>query len=320
MRPHEKPTFDYAFDLDDQLAVLRNHSKHRKLPEASGDNLRIATWNLTNFGRQERGDEHLRLMAEIVGLFDLVAVQEVADDLGQMNTMLEMLGGNWNFVYTDIAGNQERLGYLFDTTRLVPTGLAAELAMRSYERKRIVVEVGDQQEESSFEGFNRNPFMLSFRADDFEFSIVNVHLYWTDYQIRRMEAKALGKWAKSRVDKAYPPHNDIILIGDFNMPRVTEGDQIYDALVESGVRFPKHDTELIGSNLAGDKDYDEAAFFPSRTGEDFSGRLGVFDFDKVLFGDLWSVDDLDQRKRFFQYIRYYVADHRPMWMEFKRHA
>lgn len=320
MRAHKKPDFSYELDLTAELEHIQDHQIHRKIPAATDTNLLIATWNLTNFGVQERENDHLEIMAEIIKPFDVVAIQEVADDLGHFETLVSILGSDWDTIYTDIAGNQERLGYLFNSRRIAPTGLAAELAMRGYERRRITIQVGDVEEEQEFEGFNRNPFIVSFIAGQFEFAIVNVHLYWTNFTLRMLEAKALTKWAKSRVDKQFPPHNDIILIGDFNMPRVEEGDEIYDLLREGGIEFPKYDTELVGSNLAGDKHYDQIAFFPSRTEEDFADRIGVFDFDKVLFPDLWDDEDREKQKQFYQYVRYYMADHRPLWAEFHRSA
>ena len=109
-----------------------------------------------------------------------------------------------------------------------------------------------------------------------------------------------------------------ILIGDFNMPHARPGDDIFDQLAEFGLSLPKHTTDLIGTNLAGDKHYDEVAFFPSRTGEDFTGRISVFDFDNVIFQDLWDPSTTETRARFFQFVRYFIADHRPLWAEFHR--
>ncbi|WP_457594984.1 endonuclease/exonuclease/phosphatase family protein [Hydrogenimonas sp.] len=319
MRPHRKPRFDYRFDLEEEIARLREHRAlpSRAIPQRRDDNILIATWNLTNFGLQKRQEEHLRLMAEIMKPFDIVAVQEVADDLEQFERLHAHLEGEWRYLFTDIAGNNERLGYLYRKDRVRPTGLAAELAMRGYERRSIVIE-GMEPEEAPFTGFNRNPYMVGFQSGDFAFSIVNVHLYWSNIALRRLETKALAKWAKSRIRRAGPPNNDIILIGDFNMPHVRPGDPIYDELAEYGLSLPKHTTNLVGTNLAGDSDYDQIAFFPSRTDEDFAGRMGVFDFDNALFKELWALSTGRRKKHFFQYMRYYIADHRLLWAEFKR--
>ena len=318
MQPFKKPPFSFAFNLEAELELIRNHHLHRNVPPASDENLLIATWNLTNFGLQKREDRHLKIMAEIMKPFDIIAVQEVADNLKHFRKLVTYLGKDYDGIYTDTAGNNERAGYIFNVNRVVPTGLAAELAMRSTENREITVDVGGETETEKFTGFNRTPYMVSFLAGRFECTLVNVHLYWTLVSIRILETKALTKWAKSRVDKAYPPNNDIILIGDFNMPRVEEGDEICNILTKGGLRVPKYNTELVGSNLAGDKDYDELVFFPSRTNEDFTNRMGVFDFDKALFPSLWSDSDKDKQKNFFQYIRYYISDHRPLWAEFFR--
>jgi endonuclease/exonuclease/phosphatase family metal-dependent hydrolase len=249
-------------------------------------------------------------MANIISPFDVVAVQEIADDLTDFYRLVDTLGQDWDYYYTDIAGNHERLAYLYRAGRLIPTGLAAELAMRAYQRQRIVIEEVTEE----FEGFNRNPYMLTFQADGFEFTLVNVHLYWTSFGLRQLETRALARWAANRVRRNFPPNNDIILIGDFNMPRFARNDAIYRQLRAAGLRIPDHRTQFVGTNLAGDAHYDEIAFFPNRTREDFTGRMGVVDWDNVLFADLYQRN----QRQFFQYVRYYIADHRPLWAEFRR--
>lgn len=320
MYPHEKPDFDYNVDVQRELGYLEEHRQlpDRKIPVPDSTNVTLATWNLTNFGVQKREESHLELMADIIKPFDIVAIQEVADDLSDFTTLLSKLGNKWDFLCSDVAGNQERLGFLYRADRVEPTGLAAELAMRGYQRAKIVIE-GIDPEEDPFTGFNRNPYMVSFKAGDFEFNVVNVHLYWSNMALRRLEANALARWAHLRKDKLGPPNNDIVLIGDFNMPHARPGDKIYDELEQYGLSIPKHTTDLVGTNLAGDRHYDELAFFPSKTGQDFTYEMGVFDFDNALFRDLWEQASAENnQERFFQYIRYYIADHRPFWAEFKR--
>lgn len=315
MRPHKEPDFRYDVRVDYERDRIRAWQQQpgREIPEGGDENLLIATWNLTNFGLQKRKQEHIQIMAEILRPFHVVALQEIADDLSHLNDLIVALGAGWEVFYTDIAGNRERLAYLYREP-VKPTGLAAELALRSFERQRILIE----EVSEVFEGFNRNPYMLGFRANGFTFTLVNVHLYWTSIGLRQLEAKALSGWAEGRAKKDYPPNDDIILIGDFNMPSFDEDDEIFKILKRNGLELPKHRTNLVGSNLAGDNHYDEIAFFPRRTRQDFTGRMGVYDFDGALFDDLWSDDDKEQRKRFYQYLRYYIADHRPMWAEFRR--
>ena len=85
MRPHPKPDFTHPFCVQTEINRIVAHQKKRGIPKPTDKNLIIATWNITNFGLQEREDNHIKLMAKIIEPFDIVAVQEVADNLDHMN-------------------------------------------------------------------------------------------------------------------------------------------------------------------------------------------------------------------------------------------
>jgi hypothetical protein len=76
MPPFPKPRSDYDYDLDEELEALRAHRRVRGIPARQDGRLLIATWNVANFGVQERREKDLRLIAEMMGWFDLVTVQE----------------------------------------------------------------------------------------------------------------------------------------------------------------------------------------------------------------------------------------------------
>lgn len=73
---------------------------------------------------------------------------------------------------------------------------------------------------------------------------------------------------------------------------------------------PGHST-VVGSSIASDNQYDQVAMFPKTT-KAWLVDIGVFDFDAVVFKDLWAMGDV---KQFQGYVRYYLSDHRPMWVE-----
>jgi hypothetical protein len=73
--------------------------------------------------------------------------------------------------------------------------------------------------------------------------------------------------------------------------------------------LPPHSTQ-IGSSIAEDAHYDQIAFFPGPTQDQFTGNSGVFDYDGGLFRALYRNRGL---KDFLAYCRYYVSDHRPLW-------
>ena len=45
-----------------------------------------------------------------------------------------------------------------------------------------------------------------------------------------------------------------------------------------------------------------------------TGNQSVFDFDKAVFPDLWNGGS--GKKNINAYVKYYLSDHQPMWMEF----
>lgn len=320
MIAHEQPKdIGFKFNPNSEKRRLTYHFKKRGIPKKETEKVLIASWNLTNFGLQKRTNEHLEIMAHILSKFDVIAVQEVADNLEQFDLLLKAMDGNYKAIFSDIAGNYERLGFIYDATKLKKRGLVAELAMRTSQQKRITIEVGEEREEMEFQGFNRNPYMATFTAGSFEFTLVNVHLYWSNKLLRLLEAKALSNWARKRSKKpaTHLPAKDIMLLGDFNIPQIKKGDPYFDEITSNGLVAPLHETEYIGSNLAGDKNYDQLFFFPKHTNEDFSnGKIGVVDFDNAIFRNLWKSDSTHKKEYFFKYIRYYIADHRPLWAQF----
>jgi hypothetical protein len=80
-------------------------------------------------------------------------------------------------------------------------------------------------------------------------------------------------------------------------------------LTSRGLEIPDHTTIVGGSSLGGHYHYDQVAVFPGTEPE----QLGVFDFDTVVFRDLW---ESSRETTFRGYVRYYVSDHRLLWAEF----
>jgi hypothetical protein len=83
-------------------------------------------------------------------------------------------------------------------------------------------------------------------------------------------------------------------MGDFNMPMAVAGDPFFDALTKLCLEVPDHSTQ-IASSIMSDAHYDQAAFFSGTTANCFTGKKGVFDYDALvfanLFGDGWQDGD-----------------------------
>ena len=172
-------------------------------------------------------------------------------------------------------------------------------------------------------GFDRTPYLTSFRLDDkLSILVINVHLYFGDAQKKAVERRALetaavARWADQRRRSPYSFAREVVAIGDFNMPKPKKdgGSVVYDALTSQGLVVPAHTSE-IGSSIATDNHYDQVAYFPS-TSKNCVVDWGVFDYDKVAFSGLWHATDKKKQKTFYAYLRYYMSDHRPMWVRLR---
>lgn len=288
MPPFEKPAFPFAFDLQEESQALRAHKQTRQIPNKAPNKLLVATWNIANFGQQIRNNDHLALIAEILSWYDLIAVQETKDNFADMLDVVTRIGGGYRYVMSDVAGNNERLVFVYDSAKLTRLEMTGEIAIPPSQQRYIRLPFTEQK----FRGFDRNPFIATFGVGQTSFAFVNVHLYWgsestLDKNRRALETYAVGRWADLRGESEYAYTRDIVALGDFNMPQREPGDVIYDALTKRGLKLPAHST-TVGSSIASDARYDQIAFSPGATENRFTGKQGVFDFDQVIFADLWT--------------------------------
>jgi endonuclease/exonuclease/phosphatase family metal-dependent hydrolase len=309
-----RPRFQYTPDVDAEIGRLRQHRQARRVPAKAQDRLLIATWNIANFGEQRREEPHHRLIAEVLSWFDLVAVQEIKENFGPLEEVVRTVGAQSKCVMSDIAGNGERAAFVYDSQKVTLLEKIGEIALPPKDLKNIKLPGVKQK----FAGFDRTPYLAMFQAGQSRFLLVNVHLFFgsdakkADIGRRALETFAVARWAQQREKSKFSFTRDIIALGDFNMPKVARSDPIYRALTSKGLHLPQH-TSQMGSNLKSDKHYDQIAFFPGATQADFTGNHGVFDFDAVVFPDLWqNRGQVD----FNKYVKYYLSDHRPMWIEF----
>ena len=315
MPPFPRPRFDYTYDLDGELAALQAYRRDkpgRQIPAKASDKLLVATWNVANLGVQDRLDSDYALIAELIGWFDLVAVQEVNDDLRGIAAIHDHLPSRYELLFSDASGNRERQAFLYDSRKVKRLREVGRIAIPPSQLPRIA----RQGTTTPFAGFDRGPYLASFQAGGFRFGLLNVHLFFgseapEDLDRRTLETFAVAWWADRthRDAKAYVP--EILPLGDFNLPRASAGDRIFDALVALGLDTPQHSSQ-VASAIASDNHFDQIAFFPGPTRDRFTGGCNVFDFDGALFQDLWAART---RAQFLSYVRYHLSDHRPLWVE-----
>ncbi|MFN3132449.1 endonuclease/exonuclease/phosphatase family protein [Roseibium sp.] len=317
MPPFPKPSFQYQFDFSSEihaLKVWRDTKQGRAIPAKQDGKFLLGSWNIANLGdrKQRRDTGAIRIISEIISWFDVVAVQEVKESLHDFRRIMLSLPDGYEAVFSDVAGNDERMVFIYDGKRVKRMELAGEIAVAPASHRHIRLP-GIQQK---FKGFDRNPFAVAFELPSSVFTIVNAHLYFgssskQSENRRALETYAVGRWADLRMKRGDAYSGNTVVIGDLNMPAVEPGDKIYDALVKRGLRIPEHQSS-IGTVITGNKYYDQLSFFPGEAGQAFV-KQGVFDFDGAVFRDLWQ-----QRtsKEFDAYVRFHISDHRPIWAQF----
>lgn len=318
MPPFPAPNFSFSFDPATEIAALRqwrDTEPGRAIPAKVANRLLLGSWNIANLGDAEqlRSDDDIAIMAEMIAWFDLVAVQEVKENLADFNRILDTLPAGYDAIFSDQAGNDERMAYIYDSASVRLLRLAGEVAVPPASHRYVKLPGIEQK----FRGFDRNPYAVAFEKDGFVVTVANAHLYFgsgskQSVNRRALETYALGRWADLRRKRGRAYSDNVVVIGDLNMPKTEIGDEIFDALTKRGLHIPKHQSRL-GTTITEGKHYDQLAFFPGDAGVAYVAD-GVFDFDGALFADLWNSRTPAE---FEAFMRYHISDHRPIWVQFR---
>ncbi len=310
-----KPKFEFTYNVDAEINHLRSHKQTRAIPSPNPHTILVGTWNLANLGAQQRRDQDRSLIAEILGWFDICAIQECRENFGDLEDIQRKLPPATRMLMSDAAGNNERLAFLYDSTRFRLLEEIGEIAYPPSQYKRIKL----PGIKVAFNGFDRTPYLAAFECGNSSITFVNVHLFFGKAEAksinrRVLETYAVAKWADSRRKSVFSFTREMIALGDFNMPKSEPGDPVFDALTKLGLTLPDHSTKIY-SNIADDANFDQIAFMPGETEALYTGRKGVFDYDNAIFPELWQ--NGANKTNFKSYLRYYISDHRPMWIQLK---
>jgi endonuclease/exonuclease/phosphatase family metal-dependent hydrolase len=291
-----------------------------QVPAKTADNLLIATWNLRAFGSltpawnaaagssPKRDWRAVALIAAVVSSFDVVAVQEVRRDITALRFLIAQLGPGWRLVTSDVTvgdeGNDERLTFIYDATRVQPSGLVGEIVL-----PRELNQPARQ--------FARSPYAVSFRRGELEFILTTAHIVWGDRPEQRLpEITDLAKWMRRWADRRNDWNVNLLVLGDFNLDRL--GNPLFDAFVATGLWPPAELNDIPRTIFDNDKNkhfYDQIAWFTDVEADPpvdlltemaYTGRAGSFDFLPHVF------DGLERRE-----VSWRISDHYPLWAEFR---
>jgi endonuclease/exonuclease/phosphatase family metal-dependent hydrolase len=324
MRSLAKPKPEYNYDPQVEIDRLIQHrdaipagqSGSRRIP-APGEpgKLLIASWNIANLGVHKRRDDDLKVIAALLSWFELVAIQEIADNLQDFLGLIAHLPAHFNWIFNDRAGNDERSAYIYDTRRVNLSSKIGEIVIVESDRKYIRLD-GISRD---FDGFNRNPYLAGFDVESSRILLANCHLLYgstsssadrqASLERRQLEAYAIARWCDLRRRDKHRWTTNIIALGDFNLPEAHPGDAIYDALTKRGLSLPPHGTR-IPTNVSNTADYDQIAVTPGLKSKTL--QIGAFDFDRAIFSDIYSPSTPGYWRRC---TKYYISDHRPLWIQ-----
>ena len=225
--------------------------------------LLLATWNIRDFdsnkfGFGPRRPETFYYLAEMISCFDLVAVQEVSRDLTALETLMRILGREWDYIATDTTegagGNGERMAFIYNTEKVWFRKIAGEVVLPEGQlvvsRKKLKAsDTPDGQADVEVkQQFARSPFLVAFQSGWFRFSLCTVHIYYgadSGEALKRRigEIEKLVKFFADRQDHLAQQEKDrrgevenYILLGDFNV--VSPEHKTMTALKSEGFTVP----------------------------------------------------------------------------------
>jgi endonuclease/exonuclease/phosphatase family metal-dependent hydrolase len=228
---------------------------------AAGQSVIIASWNVENLGANTDVQER----AEIIRQFDIVALQEVLSIVGldKLLACVEAItGDDWDVV----------------TSPKVGEGNAAEFYAFMYRTASVayIEESSGVYQEPMPDDFSREPFFASFRAGEFDFTLITVHITWGDLaSLRTAECRRLQSvW--NYVQNMDSEEDDLILLGDFNRDKPTHS--AFDLLLQMGITSILTETgtrTTFGRTATGGSWYDHIWIDPQHTGTELTDEIGV---------------------------------------------
>jgi len=225
------------------------------------DTIVIGTWNLWNLGAGSEVSER----AQVVAQFDIVALQEV-EAIGGLSNLLDQVevdtGVDWEYVVSTRVGEgraAEYYAFMYRTDRVS----YIECSARVYPE----LTPGD---------FSREPFFATFRAGEFDFTLITVHITWgLSASARTAECRRLvAVW--EYIQDLNPSEDDLILLGDFNRKKPTH--LAFDDLEQLGISAILTETgtrTTFGLIPSGGSWYDHIWIDLTFTSAEWTGQSGA---------------------------------------------
>ena len=247
---------------------------------------RLAAWNIRIFSDGSRNDDELHHIAKVLINYDFIAIVELRDEVVLMRTeaILVGMGRDYDYVMSPPVGAKvkERYAFLFDPQIV------------------HVIEDGEVFPDPN-DAFLREPYFATFKAGEFDFTAIAVHVIWGDsVNQRRREVQELANVYQA-VQAADDTEQDVILLGDFN--RNPDDQLAYGPLLS--IRSMGHLFRFPQKSHIKDTSLYDNIFFQTNHVTEYTGESGIERFDETHFANDDAAASLA------------VSDHRPVWGAFR---
>lgn len=123
-------------------AELQRNPKKYGLPARRRKSIVIGSYNALKLGKEINSAKQWDFLTQFVSRFDLLAVQEVMDDLSGVRRLLKSLGSRYKLVVSDTTGAfpgdrglRERLAFIYRPSRIHLKELVSDI---TYDRSHII--------------------------------------------------------------------------------------------------------------------------------------------------------------------------------------
>ena len=319
---HQGPPTPMPDAVAADLAGLRA-ALAQQIPAPSAHNLLIGTWNRRALGAytdkwtagerdSPKRDWHaMAAIAEVIRRFDVTAIQETKRDTRALFAILSLLGEDFRVIASDVTegdqGNDERLAYVYNATRVQPSGLVGEIVL-------------PPQAQGEVKQFARTPYAAGFVRNDVEFILTTVHVLWGKKPADRLpELTAFAQWMRGWADRPKDWNRNLFVLGDFNIDRFD--DPLWQAFFATGLYPPAVLHGVHRTVFDNDLDrhfYDQISWFtPTLADGTTVSRLDGIGFDQVggnfnFLPHVLTGSGLDKSQ-----LTWRLSDHYPLWLEFQ---
>jgi len=236
---------------------LTDNGENYGLPNRVYGSVLMASFNIRKLGGvSKRNKDTWEFLARVCSRFDLLAVQEVMDDMEGLNKLKSLMGSEFGMIVSDKTGAfpgdkglGERLAFIFRWSVIHRGEVVSDVTYDRSKVNSVLIENFDQISEAKakyeaamdrynrgrrrtkptleipvFTSFIRQPFCVSFMikghpgTKPYRFMAVNAHLIFGTPAQRKEEFESIMEWIIARVREDHRTYYpNFVLLGDLNL-------------------------------------------------------------------------------------------------------